>query len=75
MSFLEEAKNWIPSAVNQNLDRMNERQKSLIPAFFQYRILEEQRKLTYQTWVLTIATWVLAITTVIIAIITFFKGS
>lgn len=67
MSFkewMQEAKEEINTAVNSNLDKLNQRQQTLIPAYTQYQVFQQTKKLV-------IATWALAVVTIILAIATF----
>lgn len=66
IEFLKDAKKNIPEAVNQDLDKMNDRQKSLLPYYIQYRPIKKSENLVY-------ATWVLAIVTALLVVISFFK--
>lgn len=66
IKFLKEAKEDIPDAVNQDLDKMNDRQKSLLPYYVQYKLIKKSANLVY-------ATWALAIVTAILVIISFLK--
>ena len=66
VEFLEDSRKEIPQAVSQNLDGMNDRQKSLLPYYVQYRLIKKSENLVY-------ATWVLAAITAILAIISFLK--
>jgi len=60
--WLKNSKKEIDSAVKEDLDKMNDRQKSLIPVYLQYKMLQK-------TQALVIVTWVLAILTVLVNLI------
>ena len=72
--WLKDADKEVQSAVSADLDRAfdgsNPRKAKLFPHYLNFKILQEQKKLTYHTWVLTIATWFLAIVTGILVVIT-----
>jgi len=64
-TWMKKGKEEIAKAVNQNMDQMNDRQKSLVPVFLQYNMLQKTQHLV-------IATWILAILTVLVNIIIVF---
>jgi len=57
--WMQQSKEEIAQAVSHDNDKMNDRQKYLLPVFLQYKMLQK-------THHLVIATWVLAILTVLI---------
>ena len=73
--WLKDSDKEIQEVIDSNIDATFDRQrvKIILPYYINYKVLQEQKKLIYQTRVLTMATWVLAIITIVLAIITWLK--